>query len=64
MLSTKQGFQFLQSTNWLNDKRRQWSSLFHTRHTNMLGTALIHSVSTTTGIAPESDVKDVNDDSN
>eukprot|EP01084_Bolivina_argentea_P220668 373938_1 len=64
MLSTKQGFEFLKSTGWLNKKRESWSNLFHQRYTNMLETALVHSVSSTATLHQEKDKQNSDMDEN
>eukprot|EP01084_Bolivina_argentea_P098162 176439_1 len=40
MLSTCKGFQYLQSINWLENKRVSWKSQMHTKYTVILETAL------------------------
>ena len=62
MLSTNQGLDFLQRTNWLDEKRKEWSESFHSRYTDMLETALVRSVSTTMGRGDKYDSKSTDDE--
>jgi len=64
MLSTVEGLKFLQQSDWLNRKRRDWIDAMHTRYTHMMESALVQAVSRDQYAPNTSSTRDNNNNSN